>query len=103
MSSLHDSEHQWVKEGGKSRMLDLGCKVGSHPSGRGPFGHEDLLANVAEWTTAEKDGKRAAMGGSFGSVSGASDTEYWFGLMKSLTEWQTPDARLQYIGFRCAR
>ncbi len=29
--------------------------VGSHPSGRGPYGHDDLAGNVWEWTADEYD------------------------------------------------
>jgi len=96
-------EHQWVKPDGKSRLLDLGCKVGSHPAGRGPFGHEDLLSNVAEWTVAEEDGKRVVLGASFGTVSGASEQENWAGLMQTMREKYPPDTREPGIGFRCAR
>jgi len=97
-------QHEWVETDGKSRLLDLGCKVGSHPLGKGPFGHEDLLSNVAEWTSDEHEGKKVVLGGAFGSVSGVMDwREYWAGLMKSLRETYTPDTRMHEVGFRCAR
>lgn len=97
-------EHQWVEHDGKRRLLDLGCKVGSHPGGVGPFGHEDLLSNVEEWTSGEEEGGKVALGGAFGTVSGvASWQEYWAGLMRMQEERHPADARLTYVGFRCAR
>lgn len=39
------------------RRLETGATddVGSHPSGRGPYGHDDLAGNVWEWTADEYD------------------------------------------------
>ncbi len=96
-------EHQWVEEGGKQRLLNLGCKVGSHPAGRGPFGHEDLLSNVAEWVAAPGPKKRA-LGGTFGQTSGVLDwREYWQQLTSVMRTEHPATAREQTIGFRCAR
>lgn len=97
-------EHQWVEHDGKRRLLDLGCKVGSHPGGAGPFGHHDLLSNVEEWTSGEEEGGKVALGGAFGTVSGVLNwQEYWAGLMRMQKESHPADARMTYVGFRCAR
>jgi formylglycine-generating enzyme required for sulfatase activity len=39
------------------RLLATGSTddVGAHPSGRGPYGHDDLAGNVWEWTADEYD------------------------------------------------
>lgn len=96
-------QHEWVEDAGKRRLLNLGCKVGSHPLGKGPFSHEDLLSNVAEWTSDEHDGKKVVLGGAFGSVSGMEWRDYWGWLMKDLRKTMEPDSRQTEIGFRCAR
>jgi len=94
----------WVESKGKQRLLSLGCKVGLRPNGKGPFGHQDLLSNVAEWTTSEKDNKRIVLGSSFGTVSGVMDwREYWTMMMRSFRESYSPETRSGTIGFRCAR
>jgi formylglycine-generating enzyme required for sulfatase activity len=42
-----------VNSPSKVKVRSGGCPVGSYPTGGGPFGHLDLLANVQEWTSTE--------------------------------------------------
>ncbi len=95
---------EWVEVGGKRALLNLGCKVGSHPGGKGPFGHEDMFANEAEWVDGESGGKKLVLGAAFGTVSGVLDwREFWGWMMKTLKQTYPADTRDSTIGFRCAR
>jgi formylglycine-generating enzyme required for sulfatase activity len=88
----------------KANSFYGGCLVGSHPEGKGPFGHQDMLSNVQEWTSTEDHGKRVVLGSAFGSVSGVLDWhEYWTGMMRSLRQTYEPGAQAVETGFRCAR
>jgi formylglycine-generating enzyme required for sulfatase activity len=40
---------------GRSLATGSTDDVGAHPSGRGPYGHDDLAGNVWEWTADEYD------------------------------------------------
>jgi formylglycine-generating enzyme required for sulfatase activity len=66
--------------------------AGSRPDGATPEGVLDLAGNVAEWTT-ERDGSRAARGGSYRSQAAVE-------LKSFAAEPATKQAR--HIGFRCA-
>ncbi len=93
----------WISPS-KAKIHDGGCKAGTHPSGKGPFGHQDMLANVAEWTATEKNGKRLVLGSSFGTVSGVMDwREYWTGMMAEFRQNLAPNTKQTTVGFRCAR
>ena len=41
----------------REAAIDDTAPVGSHPKGRGPFGHYDAAGNVAEWVLTYENGK----------------------------------------------
>lgn len=90
------------------------AKVGSYPTGRGPYGTLDQLGNLLEWTrdwydaryyydSAEKDplgppqtGKRGLRGSSFSDAIRG-------GQYNSARYYLEPDTASALVGFRCAR
>ncbi|MGB8930892.1 MAG: SUMF1/EgtB/PvdO family nonheme iron enzyme [Anaeromyxobacteraceae bacterium] len=71
------------------------CPVGSHPSGRTADGIQDFAGNVREWTSTASDRHRVIRGGSWGD----SLPEF---LSSSFRGWNSPDERIELLGFRCA-
>lgn len=80
--------------------------VGSHPAGAGPFGVQDLVGNVAEWSsTTVTQGRRRrryplVLGGSY--RDSPSDALTWRGhdRMRARTG---PGERADWLGFRVVR
>jgi formylglycine-generating enzyme required for sulfatase activity len=57
------------------RSLETGATddVGAHPSGRGPYGHDDLAGNVWEWTADEYDPLAYSRSGASAGKPGSCD------------------------------
>lgn len=91
--------------------------VGSYPKGASPYGALDMAGNVWEWTNDWYDSAAYATQpteqpsgpeqGRYKVVRGGSWLDGPLGDRLSFfrvanRHWQPPDARLSYIGFRCA-
>ena len=101
-------EYPWGKEEPDERRANYGVylrkgpghptPVGLYPMGATPEGLEDMAGNVWEWTADWYDSGREQR-----SLRGGS----WFGLPVNLRaasrNWNPPDFRIDYIGFRCVR
>ncbi len=71
--------------------------VGSFPAGRSPFGLDDMIGNVWEWTSSPFPGDekmRAIRGGGWGNNPYCLRAAYRHG--------NPPDIGLDMVGFRCA-
>ncbi|MEM1199807.1 MAG: SUMF1/EgtB/PvdO family nonheme iron enzyme [Pseudomonadota bacterium] len=71
--------------------------VGSFPKGRSPFGVDDMIGNVWEWTSSPfpgEPGKRAIRGGGWGNNPYCLRAAYRHG--------NPPTIGLDMVGFRCA-
>lgn len=71
------------------------CAAGAHPRARSRHGIDDLAGNVREWTATEQERFRVLRGGSWGD----SLPEF---LSASFRGWNSPDERMELLGFRCA-
>jgi iron(II)-dependent oxidoreductase len=74
--------------------------VGFFRGARGPFGHDDLIGNIWQWTSTpadpeDPDLRRVVRGGSWASRPDQNTTESW--------NAYAPDARFSHLGFRTAR
>lgn len=73
--------------------------VGTFRGGRGPFGHEDIIGNVWQWTVdplgPDEPESMAVRGGSWASPPEQNRTDHWNGYDKG--------ARFSHLGFRTAR
>lgn len=74
--------------------------VGFFRRARGPFGHDDLLGNVWQWTSdpadpSDPDRARIVRGGSWASRPDQNTTESW--------NAYNLDGRFSHLGFRTAR
>jgi len=82
----------WSGEGARTGT----CAVGSFPSGRSPYGAEDLSGNVCEWTSTSVGATRVYRGGGWSNDDAA-------GVCAASRGSDAPTARGNYLGFRCAR
>jgi len=69
--------------------------VGSYPAGASPYGVLDLMGNVEEWVEDHHGSHHADRGGGWLTTD---TTE-----LRVLDTRDTPDLRLNALGFRCAR
>ena len=69
--------------------------VGSKPKGRSPYGAEDMIGNVWEWTasTPTAEGRRILRGASWGSPEKDATATHRFAVF--------PHAADKHVGFRC--
>lgn len=83
----------------------LGTETVGRTFSRGPAGHEDLVGNVAEWTSAAQTSDTGPIEGSMQTEGGAGDSVAVVGgsWLRPGTHWPVPaNARSDEIGFRCA-
>ncbi len=94
---------QWTPERsvacGETNPYTATHAVGSHPSGASPYGALDMAGNVLEWTS-DVEGPHAIARG--GRVLGAED-QLRATYRKLVLQLPGTQARVQRIGFRCAR
>ena len=81
-----------------------------HPVGTkraNPWGLYDVHGNVWEWVwdayDSYKSGKVVNSTGSRRALRGGSFSRAPWGLRSALRGWLSPELRLRYLGFRCAR
>jgi formylglycine-generating enzyme required for sulfatase activity len=72
------------------------CAVGSFPSGRSPYGAEDLSGYVAEWTSTSEGASRVFRGGGWDDYDAA-------GVRTAFRNRGAPASWVSDLGFRCAR
>lgn len=89
--------------------VDYPQAVGQHPDGASPYGALDMAGNVAEWTSSwfldypnapkklpsYRDAYKVVRGGGFFGYESICQTWY--------REVAKPEARSEWIGFRCAK
>ncbi|MBI3893268.1 MAG: SUMF1/EgtB/PvdO family nonheme iron enzyme [Candidatus Wallbacteria bacterium] len=95
------------RESGRGRI----CASGSVSGGTSPFGVEDMLGNVLEWTASldasypysPEDGREDPLRAGKRVLRGGS----WFSRFPELAVWnrypELADTRMPNVGFRCAR
>jgi formylglycine-generating enzyme required for sulfatase activity len=81
------------------------CSVGGFPSGQSPFGLQDMMGNISEWTSSgySKDYNQTR-GDTGRSLRGGS----WYesradSVRTAFRDWFPPSARNSDLGVRCAR
>jgi formylglycine-generating enzyme len=86
-------------------------KVGSHPSGHGPYGTQDLAGNVSEWVadwyaegfrSSDVRNPKGPENGKSRVIRGSGRFERAERMATARRYHATPDLRAQDIGFRCA-
>ena len=84
--------------------------VGNYPEGASVYGVLDMAGNVYEWVAdwyQVYPGGDANVSADFGQIYRVQRGGSWFNelwaLRSSYRSWSSPEARLGYFGFRCAR
>jgi formylglycine-generating enzyme required for sulfatase activity len=95
------------------RRVKATSPVGSYPAGASPYGAHDLAGNVWEWVAdwsapdyyprSPHSNPKGPDSGTFRVLRGGSWLNYPFNLRSAYRHYDSPDVRIDLIGFRCAR